>query len=118
VGVDPETGCYIKDMNQIRAVAGVDVDTPVIALDDRPDNILNGEAIDVVPYFVAVNLVEVARQFVYEWNQELEATYRQSMQANWQQYLRNPSQFTVAWKDTVLVSSAASVRDRVRVFVA
>ena len=74
MGVDPETGCYIKDMNQIRAVAGVDVDTPVIALDDRPDNILNGEAIDVVPYFVAVNLVEVARQFVYEWNQELEAT--------------------------------------------
>ena len=36
-------GSVFKNMNQVRAFAGVHMDTPVVAIDDRPDNILHGE---------------------------------------------------------------------------
>lgn len=110
---DPANGCYVKDMNQIRALANVPLDSHVIMLDDHPENIRNGHAIHVHPYFVAVNLVEVARVFVTEWNHALEATYGRTMQANWMNYRVDPSRFTVAWKDTVMESGAASVSNLV-----
>ena len=39
---DPSNGCYVKDMHQIRAIANVPLHTPVVALDDHPENIVNG----------------------------------------------------------------------------
>lgn len=36
-------GSVFKNMNQVREFAGVHMDTPVVAVDDRPDNILHGE---------------------------------------------------------------------------
>jgi hypothetical protein len=67
------------------------------------------QAIHIHPYYVAVNLVEVARVFVGEWNHALEATYGRTMQQNWMNYRVDPSRFTVAWKDTVMEAGAASV---------
>ena len=49
----------IKDMNQIRKIANVPLDTPVIALDDRQHNIRNGYSLSIEPYHVPVNIIEV-----------------------------------------------------------
>jgi hypothetical protein len=53
----------IKDINTVREHANVASDTPVIMFDDRPQNILNGCAIGVSPYKIAVNIVEIAEMF-------------------------------------------------------
>jgi hypothetical protein len=39
---DPANGCYVKDMHQIRAIVKVPPHVPVVALDDHPENIVNG----------------------------------------------------------------------------
>jgi hypothetical protein len=103
-------GSVYKNMNQVRTLAGVAMDTPVVAIDDRPDNILHGEALRVVPYTVAVNLVEVARLFVPEWNAVLEQRYGHTLQESWRSYQRNPSRYTVAWMDVAMSQSVAAVR--------
>lgn len=43
VCVDVYSGSVIKDMNQVRAAAGVSMDTRVLCIDDRPHCIMNGE---------------------------------------------------------------------------
>lgn len=40
-------GSVFKNMHQVRQFAGVHPDTPVIAVDDRPDNILHGEVCEL-----------------------------------------------------------------------
>jgi len=111
---DPVTGCFVKDMHQVRAVAGVPPHAPVVALDDHPENIVNGDAIGIHPYYVAVNLVEVARLFVAQWDHTLEATYGRSMQASWSLYRTNPGRFTIAHLDRVLEEGAVEVQGLVR----
>jgi len=111
---DPANGCYVKDMHQIRTIANVPAHTPVIALDDHPENIVNGHAIHIHPYYVAVNLVEVARVFVAEWNHVLEGTYGRTMQQNWMLYRSDPGRFTIAWQDKVMEAGAAKVVDVVK----
>lgn len=106
-------GSVYKNMNHVRTVAGVSMDTPVVAIDDRPDNILNGEALRVVPYTVAVNLVEVARLFVPEWNAVLEQRYGHTLQESWRTYQRNPSRYTVAWMDVAMSQSVSAMRAKV-----
>jgi hypothetical protein len=106
-------GSVYKNMHQVRTVAGVAADTPVIAIDDRPDNILHGEAIRVVPYSVAVNLVEVARLFVPQWNVTLEQRYGHTLQESWRTYQRNPARYTVAWMDVAMSTAARIVREKV-----
>jgi hypothetical protein len=85
-----------------------------VALDDHPENIVNGDAIGIHPYYVAVNLVEVARLFVAQWDHTLEATYGRSMQASWSLYRTNPGRFTIAHLDRVLEEGAVEVQGLVR----
>lgn len=130
-------GSVFKNMHQVRAFAGVHADTPVVAIDDRPDNILHGEvcvsalpylvrvtlnrrrvsscpqAVRVAPYTVAVNLVEVARLFVPEWNAVLEQRYGHTLQESWRTYQRNPARYTVAWMDVAMSQSAAIIRSKI-----
>lgn len=111
---DPANGCYVKDMHQIRAIVKVPPHVPVVALDDHPENIVNGHAIHIHPYYVAVNLVEVARVFVAEWDHKLEQTYGRTMQQNWAAYRADPSRFTVAWQDRTMEHGAAAMHDLIR----
>jgi hypothetical protein len=76
--------------------------------------VVAAQAVHIFPYYVAVNLVEVARVFVAEWNYNLEATYGRGMQHNWHQYLSNPSRYTVAWRDNALAAGADKVQGMVR----
>jgi hypothetical protein len=39
---DPANGCYVKDMHQVRELVNVPPHVPVVALDDHPENIVNG----------------------------------------------------------------------------
>lgn len=43
LGVDPTSGCYIKDMHQVRRISGAPSHATVVALDDHPETIINGE---------------------------------------------------------------------------
>lgn len=72
------------------------------------------QAIAIHPYYVAVNLVAVARRFVPQWNDLLETIHGRAMQATWFQFLSTPERFTVAHLDQVLVVGAAKVEGRIR----
>ena len=74
----------------------------------------NPQAINIHPYYVAVNLVEVARVFVAEWDHVLEGTYGRTMQQNWMLYRTEPHRFTVAWQDKVMEQGAAKLTGLVR----
>lgn len=69
------------------------------------------------PYAVAVNLIEVARLFVPEWNQSLEQRYGHTLQESWRTYQRNPARYTVAWMDVAMPQSAATLRSKVAALV-
>ena len=71
------------------------------------------QAVRVAPYTVAVNLVEVARLFVPEWNAVLEQRYGHTLQESWRTYQRNPARYTVAWMDVAMTQSAATIRSKV-----
>lgn len=107
------SGCIFKDMNQVRQIAGVSKDTPVVAIDDHPEKIVNGHGIGVEPYTVAVNLVAVCRQFVEGWSDALEAHYLSSLQESWMSFHRDASRFTVAWADKQLQIASSSVADAI-----
>ena len=72
------------------------------------------QAIHIHPYYVAVNLVEVARVFVAEWDHVLESTYGRTMQQNWSLYRADPSRFTVAWQDNIMELGAMRLVGLVR----
>jgi hypothetical protein len=104
-------GGAVKDMHFIRELAGVSADVPVVMVDDRPEFVVNGYTIGVPPFDVAVNLVAVARRFVCGWTAKLECRLRSRLQVKWQAFLRDPSSFSVAWKDDVLLHGAAALHD-------
>lgn len=66
----------------------------------------------MVPYSVAVNLVEVARLFVPEWNVTLEQRYGHTLQESWRTYQRNPARYTVAWMDVAMSQSTRVLREK------
>jgi hypothetical protein len=90
---------FVKDMHMIRKIAGASLDTPVIMIDDRPENIRNGHTIGVTQYKVAVNLIEVAKIYIPEWTEHMELRYKHTFQENWSNYEKFPGMFTVAWMD-------------------
>jgi hypothetical protein len=85
---------YQKDMNQIRELANVESNMPVLMIDDRPSNITNGIAIGVSPYTIAINLINVARAYVKEHKLETEHLYYDVFQSVWFEYLKIPSKFS------------------------
>ena len=100
----------LKDMNQIRKIANVDINTPVVALDDRPTNILNGYRIKISPFFVAINLVGILRLYFSHWDDIdmylVKTTYNNSLQQSWVRYLTNSEQFTNASSDLIVLHIA------------
>jgi hypothetical protein len=92
----------IKDMNQIRKIANVPLDTPVIALDDRPHNIKNGYSLSIEPYHVAVNLIEVGRIYIQDWNKIYEEKYGNHLMKNWKEYSLFPFKYTNYHTDKIL----------------
>jgi glycogen debranching enzyme len=100
-----EDGTFVKDMNQIRHVTGVDISSEVYIIDDRHMNVVNGRAIPIAPYNVAVNLVEVARQFVPEWTASFEREYSRVFQESWRRYRLSPGMFSDHFEDDAIFNS-------------
>jgi hypothetical protein len=95
---------YIKNMNMIRELIILKYkqnpqNYDIIAIDDRPSNILNGIAIGVRPYNVAVNIFEVLRIFLPEKFEYLIAKYEKSINQKWENYMKNPHLYTKAYLD-------------------
>jgi hypothetical protein len=101
-----------KDMHLIRKLAGVPPDARVIAVDDRPQYIVNGEAVGVTPYTVAVNLLEVVQRWVPHMYAVAIKKYLGCLQASWAEWLVRPSLFTDVDKDTALVTCTATLLEK------
>jgi hypothetical protein len=90
---------YIKNMNMIRELiefkeSSEKQDFHFIAIDDRPSNIVNGFAIGVSAFRVAVNIVEVLRLYLPDKFDYLVSKYSKSINHSWKNYVRNPHIFT------------------------
>jgi hypothetical protein len=105
---------YIKNMNMIRELINfhdeLDSDNfHIVAIDDRPANIINGIAIGVSPFRVAVNLFEVLRIFLPDKFEYLVSKYDKVINGGWENYMRNPSIFTNVNFDTDIMTSMEQI---------
>ena len=101
---------YIKNMNMIRELIDFydehdSRDFHVVAIDDRPTNIINGIVIGVSPFKVAVNLFEVIRLFLPEKFDYLVEKYNHVINEAWENYMNNPSIYTNASLDIDILKS-------------
>ena len=89
---------YIKNMNMIRELIDTyDTDSKnvhIVAIDDRPGNIINGIAIGVSAFRVAINLFEVLKIFLPNKVDYLMSKYYKNINEIWENYLKNPFIFT------------------------
>lgn len=95
---------YIKNMDMIRELIvlkdGIDSKNfHFVAIDDRPANIINGIAIGVSAFKVAVNIIEVLRLYLPDKFDYLMSKYSKSINYSWENYLKNPHAFTNASRD-------------------
>lgn len=95
---------YIKNMDMIRELIIFKYkqnpkNYDIIAIDDRPGNILNGIAIGVNPYNVAINIFEVLKMFFPEKFEYLMGKYEKSINQGWEKYMSNPYIYTNAYLD-------------------
>ena len=84
---------YIKNLNMIREMES-DHSCKIIAIDDRPENILNGISIGVSPFKIAINLSLVIKIFMRDEAELLISKYEKMMCGYWEQYLLNPLSYT------------------------
>jgi hypothetical protein len=101
---------YIKNMNMIRELINFHDKLDhnnfhIVAIDDRPANIINGIAIGVSPFRVAINLFEVLRLFVPDKFEYLVSKYDSIINGAWENYMRNPSIFTNTNLDFDIIKS-------------
>lgn len=101
---------YIKNMNMLREIIEFkdDINSQhfhFIAIDDRPANIINGTAIGVTPFRVAINIMEVLRLYLPEDFNYLMGKYDKIINNSWENYLKNPHIFTITSRDTDFLSS-------------
>ena len=90
---------YVKNMNMIREIIDFEYEIKseeydVIAIDDRPENIINGIAIKVTPYTIAINILEVMRLYLPDKSEYLMAKYEKCINQSWEKYMRNPHIYT------------------------
>lgn len=83
----------IKDMCMIRSKHSLHPYHPVIIIDDRPENVINGEGIKIKPYMVAVNVIEVIKKFMPE-HLHLTVSYSEILQSSWNKYQVSSEKFT------------------------
>ena len=101
---------YIKNMNMIRELIdmydGIDsTNYHIVAIDDRPGNIVNGIAIGVSPFRIAINLFEVLRFYVPDNFVYLFSKYEKAINESWENYMKNPYMFTNTSLDIDILSS-------------
>jgi hypothetical protein len=91
---------YIKNMDLIRKLINsssqTNINFEIIAIDDKPQNIVNGIAIPVKPYKVAVNVNEVIKLFLSNHYEKIYAKYKHEVNLSWGHYSRNPNYYSIA----------------------
>jgi len=107
---------YIKNMNMLRELIdftdGVDSDKfHYVAIDDRPANIVNGIAIGVSAFKVAVNIMEVLRVYLPDKFEYLMEKYEKSINGSWESYLKNPRAFTNVSRDIDFLLSMEHINE-------
>jgi len=95
---------YIKNLNIVREIIqykyNIDTDKyHIIAIDDRPENIINGTSIGVSPYKVAVNLFLVIKLFVPNLFDTIISKYDNQINISWEIYLSNPLNYSKTYSD-------------------
>lgn len=100
---------YIKNMDIIKEIINLD-STPddnfhFVAIDDRPDNIVNGIPIGVSPFKVAINIIEVIKMYLPEKYNYLVSKYYVSLQMSWNMFRINPYYFTDVGSDIDILKS-------------
>jgi hypothetical protein len=103
---DWTSGSRYKDMNYIRHITHSTKDTPVIIVDDRPENVLNGFPINITPYRVALNAKGIADIYIDGWkimNDMLKLSYTPLLLQSWNDFIKFPFKYTVREKDTELL---------------
>jgi len=91
-----ETG-YIKNMHLIHKKYHPEKQIEnlcFIAIDDRPENIINGIKIGVNPYKVALNLIEIIRMYFPTLFEYLFNKYSISLLEPWNEYIKFPKLFS------------------------
>jgi hypothetical protein len=114
---------YIKNMDMIREMIdfydGLDSnDFHILAVDDRPSNIINGIAFGVSPFRVAVNLFEVLRIFLPDKFDYLVNKYYKAINTSWEKYMKNPSIFTNVGSDIDFLLGMEDIEKIIFSFVA
>ena len=100
-------GSVNKPMDMVRQLAGAPADALVLAIDDRPGNILGGIAIGVSRYTVAVNAVAVGRMCFADWDDTVGTLYDSALQSSWEQYECSPHMFSIPCEQELLAATAA-----------
>ena len=95
---------YIKNMDMIREILDFKYscktdELTIIAIDDRPSNIMNGIAIGVSPYYVAVNIYQVLKVYYPDNYAYLMSKHDFVINKSWERYLRNPILYSKAHND-------------------
>lgn len=90
---------YIKNMDMIREIVNFKynikpIECKIIAIDDRPLNIINGFAVGVTPYNVAINIFQVLKLFLPDKFELLMSKYDSLINESWEKYLKNPLEYT------------------------
>ena len=95
---------YIKNMDMIRELLHFKYSYKsdkftIIAIDDRPSNIINGIAIGVSPYRIAVNIYEVLKLYYPDNYAYLMGKHELVINDSWERYLKNPLVYSKAYAD-------------------
>jgi hypothetical protein len=95
---------YIKNMNMIHEIMDYKYkhetcNFKVIAIDDRPENIVNGISIGVKPYNVAINIFALLQIFLPEQFEYLMQKYNNIINGSWEKYLKCPYIYSSAFTD-------------------
>jgi len=95
---------YIKNMDMIREILDFKYtyktdEFTIIAIDDRPSNIMNAIAIGVSPYRIAVNIYQVLKVYYPDNYAYLMSKHDFIINDSWERYLKNPILYSKAYGD-------------------
>lgn len=95
---------YIKNMNMVREIIDFKYNQKnknytIIAIDDRPSNIINGIPIGVTPYHVAINIFQVLKLFFPKKFEYLMAKHDKLINDSWERYMKNPCKYSKIYLD-------------------
>lgn len=100
-------GSVNKPMDMVRQMAGAPANVLVLAIDDRPDNILGGISIGVSKYAVAVNVLAIGRLCILNWEDLVGKVYDATLQSSWNAYQARPAMFSDSCEQELLAATSA-----------